>query len=113
MGTLEAWVYPLKVLDDFRLSFRLHDYPLDIEGPTSRHDQCASGGDGLHVFARRFHRPPDRLRALTAGIVMLLDVDSVLPLTVTGSFRPRLRPMWPAGLMTPNLEWDAGRTSTT
>ena len=40
------------------------------------------------------------------GIVVLLDVDSVLPLTVTGAFRPRLRLMWPAGLMTPNVEWD-------
>ena len=38
--------------------------------------------------------------------MVLLDVDSVLPMTVLGSFRPRLRLMWPAGLMTPNLEWD-------
>src|SRR6266849_6841698 len=29
---LEAWVYPLKLVDDFRLSFRLEGYPLDIEG---------------------------------------------------------------------------------
>src|SRR6185295_4279780 len=28
----EAWSYPLKLLDDFRLSFRLRDYPLDIDG---------------------------------------------------------------------------------
>ena len=30
------------------------------------------------------------------AIVILLDVDSALPLTIIGSFRPRLRPMWPA-----------------
>src|SRR5262245_57269734 len=29
---LEAWVYPLKLIDDFRLSFRLEGYPLEIEG---------------------------------------------------------------------------------
>src|SRR5262245_30309784 len=28
----EAWVYPLKVLDDLSLSFRLEGYPLDIDG---------------------------------------------------------------------------------
>ena len=28
----EAWAYPLKLLDDFRLSFRLEGYPLDIDG---------------------------------------------------------------------------------
>src|SRR5262249_38429868 len=28
------------------------------------------------------------------------------PLTLVGTFRPRLRLMWPAGLMTPNLDFD-------
>ena len=40
------------------------------------------------------------------GVIMLLDVDSALPLVVTGSFRPRLKLMWPAGLMTGNVGWD-------
>jgi hypothetical protein len=40
------------------------------------------------------------------GIVMLLDVTSVLPLTITASFRPRLRLMWPATSMTANIGWD-------
>src|SRR4029077_10404519 len=31
--SLEAWVYPLKIIDDFNLSFRLQGYPLDIHGP--------------------------------------------------------------------------------
>src|SRR5687767_4306177 len=30
--SLEAWVYPLKILDDFNLSFQLEGYPLDIQG---------------------------------------------------------------------------------
>jgi hypothetical protein len=36
---------------------------------------------------------------------MLLDVRSALPLTVTASFRPRLKLMWPAGLMTGDVGW--------
>ncbi len=28
--SLEAWVYPLKILDDFNLSFQLQGYPLEI-----------------------------------------------------------------------------------
>jgi glycogen debranching enzyme len=106
--TLEAWVYPLKLLDDFHLSFRLRDYPLEI--------------DGREITARVAVRPEATVltyahAAFTVrqiifapldepGIVMLLDVESALPMTITGSFRPRLRLMWPAGLMTPNLEWD-------
>ncbi|MGE5816140.1 MAG: hypothetical protein ACM36C_16745, partial [Acidobacteriota bacterium] len=28
----EAWIYPMKVLDDFTLGFALEGYPLEIEG---------------------------------------------------------------------------------
>src|SRR5262245_49698976 len=30
--SLEAWIYPLKIVDDFNLSFRLQGYPLEIHG---------------------------------------------------------------------------------
>jgi glycogen debranching enzyme len=40
------------------------------------------------------------------AIVALLDVRSVLPLSITVSFRPRLRLMWPATAMTANIGWD-------
>src|SRR5437763_12418321 len=30
--SFEAWVYPLKILDDFKLSFHLKGYPLEIQG---------------------------------------------------------------------------------
>jgi hypothetical protein len=40
------------------------------------------------------------------GIVILLEVESVLPLSITASFRPRLRLMWPATSMSSNLSWD-------
>ena len=29
---LEAWVYPMKLIDDFKLSFQLQGYPLEIDG---------------------------------------------------------------------------------
>ncbi|HEX8338807.1 MAG TPA: hypothetical protein VF621_18960, partial [Pyrinomonadaceae bacterium] len=41
-----------------------------------------------------------------AGVCMLLDVDSALSVTVTARFRPRLKLMWPAGMMTGSLSWD-------
>ncbi|MCP9495778.1 MAG: GH116 family glycosyl hydrolase, partial [Pyrinomonadaceae bacterium MAG19_C2-C3] len=40
------------------------------------------------------------------GIVMLLDVDSRLPMTIRTAFRPRLALAWAGGLMTGNLEWN-------
>jgi hypothetical protein len=35
----EAWVYPMKLLDDFKLSFQLEGYPLELEGA----DTAAAG----------------------------------------------------------------------
>ena len=105
---LEAWAYPLKLLDDFKLSFQLQGYPLELDGaqiatgiavrPESTTFTYSHAGFTVRqtIFA-----PVDE-----AGVVMLLDVDSVLPLAVIGSFRPKLRLMWPAGLMTPNVGWD-------
>jgi glycogen debranching enzyme len=106
--TLEAWVYPLKLLDDFHLSFHLRDYPLEIDGRevtagiTVRPEATVlTYAHAAFTVRQVIFAPVDE-----PGIVMLLDVDSALPMTITGSFRPRLRLMWPAGLMTPNLEWD-------
>src|SRR5258707_829065 len=105
---LEAWVYPLKLIDDFKLSFQLQGYPLEIDGaqiatgiavrPEATTFTYAHAGFTVRqtIFA-----PLDE-----PGVVMLLEVDSVLPLTVIGSFRPRLKLMWPAGLMTNNRGWD-------
>jgi glycogen debranching enzyme len=107
-GPLEAWVYPLKVLDDFALSFRLQDYPLDIEGGDVLATVLVRPEATVFTYSHAAFTVRQILMAPVdePGLVMLLDVDSVLPLTVTGSFRPRLRLMWPAGLMTPNIGWD-------
>jgi glycogen debranching enzyme len=106
--SFEAWAYPLKLVDDFGLSFRLKDYPLDIEGRdvavtiTVRPEATIITHSHAAFTVREIlYAPVDE-----PGIVVLLDVDSVLPMTIRGSFRPRLRLMWPGGLMTPNLEWD-------
>ena len=62
---LEAWAYPLKLVDDFQLSFRLEGYPLEFEGP-----EIAAVWITVRPEATIFtyshaglHRAPDALRA--------------------------------------------------
>ena len=105
---LEAWVYPLKLLDDFRLSFLLQGYPLEIEGDdvvsyvTVRPEATTfTYSHAAFTVRQTIFAPLDE-----PGIVMLLDVDSTLPMRITASFRPRLALMWPAGLQTGDLSWD-------
>ncbi|CDM64361.1 amylo-alpha-1,6-glucosidase [Pyrinomonas methylaliphatogenes] len=104
----EAWVYPLKILDDFRLSFQLEGYPLEIQGSEIAKSIAVRPEATTFVYSHAaftvrqiIFTPVDE-----PAIVMLFDVESVLPLTITASFRPRLRLMWPAGSMTANLSWD-------
>ncbi len=105
---LEAWAYPLKLVDDFRLSFRLDGYPLDIDGAETLASVSVRPESTTFVYTHAAFTVRQTLLAPIdePGIVMLLDVDAALPMTVTASFRPKLRLMWPAGLMTPNVEWN-------
>ena len=105
----EAWVYPLKIFEDGRLTFNLEDYPVP--------------SDGLQIMRRIEVRPEATTLVYThpaftvrqtilapidePGIVMLLDVDALRPLTISMAFRPDLGLMWPAGLMTGFVGFDA------
>ena len=104
----EVWVYPLKLVDDFALAFRLKDYPVEIQGQDVLARIEVRPEATTLVYAHAAFTVREILFAPLdePGIVALLDVDSALPMTVLASFRPRLRLMWPAGLMTPNLGWD-------
>ncbi|HUS10382.1 MAG TPA: GH116 family glycosyl hydrolase [Pyrinomonadaceae bacterium] len=106
--SLEAWVYPLKILDDFELSFTIEGYPLEFRGADiavqiNARPEATTFTYSHAAFTVRqiIYAPVDE-----PGIIMLLDVKTVLPMNVTASFRPRLKLAWPAGLMTGNLEWD-------
>jgi glycogen debranching enzyme len=107
--SLEAWVYPTKILDELALSFRLDGYPLDIDG----RDIMASIQVRPESTTLRYAHAAFTVRQIMfapldeQGIVILLEVDSVLPLTITASFKPRLRLMWPAPSTSTGLGWDA------
>lgn len=106
--SLEAWIYPLKIIDDFNLSFRLQGDPLDIHGPEIAVAINVRPEATTFTYSHAAFTVRQTIFAPIEepGIVMLLDVESVLPMTITGSFRPKLRLMWPAGLMTGYLGWD-------
>jgi glycogen debranching enzyme len=106
---LEAWVYPMKLLDDLRLGFTIEGYPLEIPGSDVLARITATPEQTTFTYAHSVFT----VRQITfapvdePALVVLLDIDSSLPLRVTASFRPRLRLMWPAGLPTGNVGWNA------
>ncbi len=105
---LEAWAYPLQVLDGFELSFRVEGYPLEFRGAdTAAHIDVRPEATTITYSHAAFTVRQTVFAPLDEpGVVMLLDVDSALPVVVTARFRPRLRLMWPAGMPTASLSWD-------
>jgi glycogen debranching enzyme len=105
---LEAWAYPLEILDGFEVSFRLEGYPLELSGA----DTSATISVRPEATTITYSHAAFTVRQIIftpldePGVVMLFDVDSVLPLTLNVRFHPRLKLMWPAGLMTGSLSWD-------
>src|SRR5256885_3415585 len=106
--TAEAWVYPLKVLDELSLSFRLEGYPLDIDGRDVMASIEVRPEATTLVYAHAAFTVRQTMFAPLdePGVIVLLDVDSTLPIAVTVSFRPRLRLMWPPPSTTASLGWD-------
>jgi glycogen debranching enzyme len=104
----EAWVYPLKVLEDFQLSFSLEGYPLAVPAEDLLAGITARPEATILTYSHAAFRVRQVLFVPIdhPAVVMLLDVQTTLPMRITASFRPRLRPMWPAGLMTPFVSWD-------
>lgn len=99
-GTLEVWVYPYKVFHNFRLHFLIEDENKLIDGRNVAkkidvypHQTILRYVHSSFQVEEIFFTP---LRE--AGIVILLSVETVKPLSIIVSFTPDLKLMWPAGL---------------
>jgi glycogen debranching enzyme len=105
---LESWVYPMKLLDDFQLSFRIAGYPLEFRAVDHAVQINARPEATTFTYSHAAFTVNQTIFAPVdePGIIMLLDIKTSLPISVTVSFRPKLKLAWPAGLMTGNLEWD-------
>ncbi len=105
---METWVYPLKIADDFQLSFKIEGYPLAFEGADilTRINVRPEATTFTYSHAAFTVRETIFAPIDEPGIVILLDIESALPIEVIGSFRPKLSLMWPAGLMTGNVDFN-------
>jgi glycogen debranching enzyme len=105
---METWVYPLKIADDFKLAFKIEGYPLAFDGADilTRINVRPEATTFTYSHAAFTVRETIFAPIDEPGIVILLDIESALPIEVIGSFRPKLSLMWPAGLMTGNVDFN-------
>ena len=107
-GSFEAWVYPLKVLHGFQLSFGTPAYAEPIAGA----DLASSVDVRPDATIVRYAHDSFTADAIwlvpqdEQGGLVLLDISSSVPLRITVKFRIDLKPMWPAALGGQNSGWD-------
>lgn len=106
-GTMEAWVYPLKIFREFHLNFLTEGRVLTAETlarTLTVHPESATilyVGDTFTVRETLFV-PVD-----AQGAVILLNIETEQPLEIEAAFRRDYQLMWPAALGATYLDWDA------
>jgi GH15 family glucan-1,4-alpha-glucosidase len=106
-GNFEAWIYPLKLLRDFHLTFHLGSHVIPAETlprtitvrPESTSIRYVY--DSFSVCETWFAPLHD------TGAVVALQLESSEPVAIEASFTPDVAWMWPAGLGAGYSEWDS------
>ncbi|MBV8208315.1 MAG: hypothetical protein JO041_16140, partial [Acidobacteria bacterium] len=108
-GAFEAWVYPVKVLHGFRLEFQQEGMLEPVRGESLLREVITSPEATTLVYVH----PLFTVRQIlwvpldSPSLVQFLEADSAKPLSVTASFVPDLKPMWPASLGGQHSGWNA------
>jgi len=107
-GRLETWIYPYKVLHNFELHFLIEDENEMVEGKDAVYRiDVYPHQTILHYVHSSFKVEEIFFSPLREpGVVVLLSVETIKPLSVVASFTPDLKPMWPAGLGGQYSYWD-------
>lgn len=99
-GTFEAWAYPLKILRNFEISFFLDSSTRAVKaGDIVRRVSVSPEATILTFTYQSFTVKAIYITPIhEPGAIILLKVDTEVPLTIVCGFLPILQPMWPAGI---------------
>jgi hypothetical protein len=107
-GTFEAWVYPVKVLRDFRLSVYF-DGSLEPVPLADLAERIASEPGRVtitHAHAAFTIRQTWMALPGKPAAAVLLDIDTARPLRLRASLMPEMQPMWPASFGGQSSDFD-------
>jgi hypothetical protein len=97
-GQFEAWIYPIKLLHNFRLEFQQDGQLEPVRGETLLRQVVTRPESTTLVYVH----PDFSVREIIwtplnePAVVIYFDVDSSKPLDITAAFVPDFKPMWPA-----------------
>ncbi|MBK9706378.1 MAG: hypothetical protein IPO77_05055 [Acidobacteria bacterium] len=106
-GTFESWVFPMKLFHNAAISISIEgqDSPIDFSSSVDKvivrpESTTLVATNQLFTIKATYFTPINE-----QGSIILLDIDTARPLTLTISFVPDLKPMWPGGLGGQSAGW--------
>jgi glycogen debranching enzyme len=108
-GTVETWVYPLKLLRDFSLVF--HTAGHDIAAAALTRTVIVRPESTSLVYASDTFRVTETFLAPVhePGVIIRLEIETENPLEIEAVFRRDFQLEWPAGLGATYENWDEAR----
>ncbi len=111
-GRFEAWIWPVKILSDFRIRAELADYAVPIDVNALAAEITVTPAETIityshaaftirqHMFAARGAATPE------VAVAAYFEIAAIRPMDITFSFTPEMLKMWPApNFGRPNSEW--------
>ena len=107
-GTFEAWLNPIKLARDFRMSvfFDGSLEPVDLADLAETVTVSPGRATIVHSHAAFTIRQTWVAAVDDAVLLVLLEIDTNRPLRLRASFIPEMKPMWPASFGGQSSSWD-------
>jgi glycogen debranching enzyme len=100
-GSFELWLFPWKILSHLRISAQMDNYPVPIDVNQHaawievRPDSTVITFAHANFTIREIVLAPKNVSE-GSGALVLYQIESVRPMTLTFSFTPNMQRMWPA-----------------
>jgi len=106
-GTVEAWVYPLKILSDFHLRFHTEETTIPAEALARTVIVRPESTTIIYVSDAFSVRETLFVPVHEAGAIIALEIETRTPLQVEAVFHRDFQLEWPGHLGDSTAEWDA------
>ncbi len=100
-GSFESWIFPWKILKNFRMQADMHDYPVPIDVNEQAAFMNVHPDHTTITFAHANFTVREVLFAPQhapngAGVLAFFQIEAIRPVTLTFQFAPEMKRMWPA-----------------
>lgn len=106
-GDFEAWVYPLKVLRNFQLRFRVEDQLIPAKAIVRSISVRPEATIITYAWDTFSVRETLFVPVREAGAVIQLEIDTTRPLQVDAAFERDFQLEWPGTMGGSDIEWNA------